>query len=146
MGLNYCKKCGRIVNNIVNEEEYKCDVCGSLTFAVPAEFLQEDLDCLFKSPEVKQQFIDTYIKTSPELDPYLFEHREEIRAKNRAQIEAALEHGKALRGRGVKCAYCGSVNVKKIGWFERALSAQIWGLASSKIGKQWHCNNCDSDF
>ncbi|MDE7355002.1 MAG: hypothetical protein K2O06_18440, partial [Acetatifactor sp.] len=140
MGVNYCKRCGRTYSNELDEEGARCDVCDALMYWVPAEFLNEEMGFIFKSPEVKQQFIDTYIKTSPELDPYLFEHREEILARESAQIEAALEHGKALRGQGVKCAYCGSVNVKKISWFERALSAQIWGLASSKIGKQWHCN------
>lgn len=44
------------------------------------------------------------------------------------------------------CPYCNSTNIKKIGIGGRALSAWTLGLAGSKIGKQWHCNNCKSDF
>ena len=46
----------------------------------------------------------------------------------------------------VTCPYCGSHNCKKIGVGGRAVSVGMTGLASSKIGKQWHCNNCNSDF
>lgn len=46
----------------------------------------------------------------------------------------------------VTCPYCGSTNISKIGTLNRAVSVGLLGLASSKIGKQWHCNNCGSDF
>lgn len=42
--------------------------------------------------------------------------------------------------------YCGSPSVVKIGTFGRTISVGVYGLASSNIEKQWHCNNCDSDF
>ena len=41
---------------------------------------------------------------------------------------------------------CQSNNVKKITTVNRAVSTGIVGIASSKIGKQWHCNSCKSDF
>jgi ribosomal protein L37E/putative Mn2+ efflux pump MntP len=47
---------------------------------------------------------------------------------------------------GVKCPYCQSVNIKKISTTSRAISVGTVGAASGKIGKQWHCNNCKSDF
>ena len=45
-----------------------------------------------------------------------------------------------------KCPTCGSTNIKKISTANRIVSTGLFGLASSKIGKQWHCNNCNSDF
>ena len=45
-----------------------------------------------------------------------------------------------------KCLICGSTNVKKISGASRAASIGFWGIFSKKIGKQWHCNNCGSDF
>lgn len=45
-----------------------------------------------------------------------------------------------------KCIYCQSTNIKKISGTTRLLSTGLFGLGSKKIGKQWHCNNCDSDF
>lgn len=46
----------------------------------------------------------------------------------------------------VYCPYCNSTNVTKIGTVNRAVSVGMFGLASKKIGKQWHCNSCGSDF
>lgn len=46
----------------------------------------------------------------------------------------------------VECPYCHSTNTEKISEFGRALSIGIFGISSGKIGKQWHCNQCDSDF
>ncbi len=46
----------------------------------------------------------------------------------------------------VTCPYCHSANTEKISTLNRAVSISIVGAASSKLGKQWHCNNCKSDF
>lgn len=46
----------------------------------------------------------------------------------------------------VHCPYCQSTNTQRIGVVGRSVSAATFGLASSKIGKQWHCNKCGSDF
>lgn len=48
--------------------------------------------------------------------------------------------------KNVECPYCHSTNVKKIGLLNRAISTELWGLGSKKIGKQFHCNNCGADF
>lgn len=46
----------------------------------------------------------------------------------------------------VTCPYCNSTNTKKISTASRAGSILGFGILSKKIGKQWHCNNCGSDF
>lgn len=46
----------------------------------------------------------------------------------------------------ITCPYCQSTNVSKIGTLGRMVSVGFWGLASGKVGKQWHCNKCGSDF
>lgn len=46
----------------------------------------------------------------------------------------------------VKCPYCGGYNCQKISGMSKAVSIGLWGLFSGKIGKQWHCNGCGSDF
>ena len=46
----------------------------------------------------------------------------------------------------VACPYCKSSNVSKISTLSRAVSVELLGLASGKVGKQWHCNSCKSDF
>ena len=46
----------------------------------------------------------------------------------------------------VTCPYCKSIDTKKISGTSRFMSTGVFGLASSKVGKQWHCNSCKSDF
>ncbi len=46
----------------------------------------------------------------------------------------------------LKCPYCQSTNLSKISTASRAVSFSLFGFASGKVGKQWHCNNCKSDF
>ena len=145
--LCYCKKCGRIILFII-EDKLECDCCHSKAYPVPDEFLVGESKMVINK-SLKQQFINEYIKTSPEFDQYLFDHRDEILAKQSAEFDAKMAHGKAIleeQGRRVTCSYCGSSNVKEIGLLNRSVSTELWGLGSKKIGKQWHCNNCKSDF
>ena len=46
----------------------------------------------------------------------------------------------------IECPYCHSNNTKKISELSRFSSISFFGLSSKKIGKQWHCNHCGSDF
>ncbi len=46
----------------------------------------------------------------------------------------------------VECPYCHSTNTKKISTLGRVFSTEFLGLGSGKVGKQWHCNKCNSDF
>ena len=62
-----------------------------------------------------------------------------IKAKQQEQQDLAS-------GKRVVCPYCKSTNTEKISTLNRAVSISIVGAASSKLGKQWHCNNCKSDF
>ena len=45
-----------------------------------------------------------------------------------------------------KCPTCGSVNIRKISNLSKAGSVALFGIFSQKVKKQWHCNNCGSDF
>lgn len=45
-----------------------------------------------------------------------------------------------------ECPYCQSKNTKKISTVGRATSFGLFGFGSSKLGKQWHCNKCGSNF
>lgn len=46
----------------------------------------------------------------------------------------------------ITCPYCQSTDTKKISGASRWLSVGMFGMGSKKIGKQWHCNKCGSDF
>lgn len=144
--LCYCKKCGRIVRcDNLNEQ---CDYCHSIVCPVPDEYLGGKSKGFIKK-DLEQQFIDEYIKSSTEFDQYLFEHRDEDLFNRRMENKAKLDHGKAVLEEKIrlpKCTYCGSTNIKKIGLLNRAISTELWGLGSKKLGKQFHCNHCGADF
>ena len=47
----------------------------------------------------------------------------------------------------ITCPYCKSTNTKKISGLSKAVSVGIFGIfALGKTTKQFHCNNCKSDF
>lgn len=47
----------------------------------------------------------------------------------------------------VECPYCHSTNTKKISGMSKAGSVALFGIfAAGKVSKQWHCNDCSSDF
>ena len=144
--LHYCKKCGRIVE--INTQDITCDCCKSTVFPVPEKYWLDGLDFLI-SNESKALLIEELVKTSPEFDQYLFDHRDEILAKQSAEFDAKMAHGKAIleeQSRIPKCPSCGSSNISKIGTINRMVSTGLFGLASSKIGKTHKCNNCGTTW
>ena len=46
----------------------------------------------------------------------------------------------------VTCPYCQSTRCSRISILGRIVSVEFWGLASNKLGKQWHCHDCGSNF
>lgn len=143
--LSYCKKCGRILYDML-ELQTKCDVCNSEAYEVPCDYIE---NFRWRDRDGKQALIEELVKTSPEFDQYLFEHKDEILKKQSDEFNAKMAFGKNIleeKRRKVTCHYCGSTNVRRIGLVSRMVSTELWGLGSRKIGKQWHCNNCGSDF
>ncbi len=155
----YCDKCGHLWQETIGRklECEWCDVCNNLLKKVPDEYFQDDefnakwQDCV--SDEMEQKLIKDLVFTSPNFDQYLFDHKDEIKGQKDRQYRAAMEHGKAIlagtdkgNSYGVTCPYCKATNVRKIGIVSRSISASIFGLGSKKIGKQWHCDHCGSDF
>lgn len=45
-----------------------------------------------------------------------------------------------------KCPTCQSTDIKKISGLSKAGSVAMWGIFSWKVYKQWHCNNCGSEW
>lgn len=46
----------------------------------------------------------------------------------------------------VECPYCHSTNTKKISTTSKAVNTAVFGILGTKRHKQWHCNECHSDF
>lgn len=147
--LMYCKKCGRVV-----QRAKICDICGSVTYQVPTQYLMKDVDFLIDS-KLEDQFIEECVKSSPEFDEYLFNNRDRIKAQKSAEYERDMAIGDAIRqGADVKTAFhnggqnmpkcptCCSLNVRHISNGERVASVGFFGIFSKKINKTFKCGNC----
>lgn len=156
MDYIFCEKCGRVTYGNP-AHEHKCGVCDTIMIPVPEKYIKttEILTDKQMRERVNEPngLYEELVKPSPEFDQYLFDHRDEILAKQSASFNAAIAHGKAiLEGKdkgnsyGVSCPYCHATNIKKISTTSRMISTGLFGLGSKKIGKQWHCNKCGSDF
>ena len=149
--LYYCKRCGRLVLNFTNDNNKLCDYCRHTLQPVPIEYTLDGNGRSINN-ELKEQFINEYVKSSPEFDQYLFDHRDEDLAQRQAKRSADMARanvyakGYNVNTPTVTCPYCQSTNTKKISGASRWLSVGMFGMGSKKIGKQWHCNKCGSDF
>ena len=56
------------------------------------------------------------------------------------------QHQSAPQTNKIQCPYCKSINTKKITAMDRIGSNIMFGLFSKKRNKEWHCNECGSDF
>ena len=140
---NYmCHKCGRIEFTFRYPEE--CPVCGNKMQPIqndPRYVLFE------KSDEVRKQI------PPEEIDPQLWEKRLKYEEEEINQIaeELAPDFEKfLLKERSkpvVACPYCKSTNTTKISAMTKATRYAAFGvLAVGANSKQWHCNNCNSNF
>lgn len=46
----------------------------------------------------------------------------------------------------VECPYCHSKDTKKISMTSKVMNTAVFGIFGTKRHKQWHCNQCNSDF
>lgn len=86
-----------------------------------------------------------------DVDKKLFENRQsDIEYKERQakmdRNKMAQEQKQSTAPNIPHCPVCGSTDIEKIGTLNRAVSTTMVGIASSKIGKQWHCKSCGNNF
>ena len=146
-----CKSCGAISFN----KEDICPVCNIPLITVPF-FTGRKIDNL--GGEDRDKYIEEI--TGQKLNPIMVQKRKDYLKKIYKEQKEILQkrirkseesrineyQQKYLAEHNIHCPYCNSTNVTKIGTVNRAVSVGMLGLASKKIGKQWHCNNCGSDF
>lgn len=70
----------------------------------------------------------------------------DMKARERIDKAMAKYAGTTNNNNQVKCPFCQSNNVRKIGTGERAVSVLGFGLLSKKINKSFKCSNCGGTF
>ena len=146
-----CKSCGAISFN----KKDICPVCNIPLITVPF-FTGRKIDNL--GGEDRDKYIEEI--TGQKLNPIMVQKRKDYLKKIYKEQKEILQkrirkseesrineyQQKYLAEHNIHCPYCNSTNVTKIGAVNRMVSTGMLGLASKKIGKQWHCNSCGSDF
>lgn len=143
--IEYCPKCG----DIGMVSDHKCVYCNCKTIET-----KYSLEEYLKDRTKIKQIINELYKNSSEFNEELYNarenkvHQERFRPMNEVSKSVLQEMGAIPKPNAnkVECPYCHSNDVSKVSTLGRTVSVSIFGLASKKIGKQWHCNHCKSDF
>lgn len=104
-----------------------------------------NLDAGLKELDKRKEIYNKYHDNLEEHKTALAKHEMELEREREFANDMLIELFKP-KSISVTCPYCKSNNVAKIGTIGRAVSVHTKGAASGKIGKQWHCNNCKSNF
>lgn len=148
----YCKKCGSIRYLFKDISEEECFVCNSFMSLVPVEY---EKDKIVFTDEEEERIRNNLVKTSSEFDPYIFEHRDEIRAQRREAFNKRMEEGEAyvrkMNNRRLrisddscqpKCPTCSSMNIERISGVSKVMNAGLFGILGNKRKMQFKCKNC----
>lgn len=100
---------------------------------------------LEKAEDIKKSFEEKSEDVKIEIQPYEEWQRTYRPVKTNGSHSNNSSHLQQISQTPL-CPYCSSANTKKISGTSRVGSALMFGLFSKKIGKQWHCNSCGSDF
>lgn len=90
-----------------------------------------------------KDFVDAMIKLHEE---NIVDYKIKLKEIENMREQEKLQRQQQEQANLPKCPYCQSTDLKKITGSDRFISVGLFGLASKKVGKQWHCNNCKSDF
>lgn len=126
-------------------ENKPIDICPYCKNSIEDTNLSEDdFDLIDNVSDSDRQFLEAMIELKKN-DP--IEYQLKI-----SQFKANLKQQEQVQGSRVEentihCPYCNSTNVKKITTTSKAVHTAIFGIFSmGRNSKQWHCNDCKSDF
>lgn len=142
---------------------------GALTFAInltkeqavliQQPFVDNDISvCCLEYDDITKKLIDFVsdsqlgITKQPPKDHYydkpVISPEQRINPRTDPYYDPAVHNSPFIKSTPtVTCPYCKSTNCKKISALSKAGSVFVWGIfALGKTTKQWHCNNCNSDF
>ena len=134
MGTIRCPKCRKMIN----ERDRKCTYCGFDGIAsYRAALSRTEREAKKKQQEKWNKAMQDVMKS------------EKADTKNKQQekwnkaIQDVMKSEKADTKNNVpKCPTCSSTNIKKIGSVNKTVSIALFGIFSSKIGKQFQCLEC----
>lgn len=142
--IRFCPECG-YMKIWCGYKDLSCPACGNLTQA--ADELNEGSRFAHMTEEDKLAFIAS--KAGHKIDPVMIQKRIQYEERKELEYQEWKRNKDASMPKTptITCPYCQSTNTRKITTLSKAAHTFLFGIFSvSRNSKQWHCNNCDSDF
>lgn len=137
--IDICKRCGYISMG----HSAKCPFCNIPTTKYDIGYSMEEYFALERDEleKLERHILEDVIKKSPQFK------QEAMDFRKKSSLEAIKESARkyARSGPTITCPYCNSTNTRKA-TAGSYVSNGFFGFFSKSFGKQWHCNNCGSDF
>lgn len=136
----YCKKCARVKDFWSWQSDIQCETCHVDMVSTGIDATQWHREARsIKEAEIAEEIA----RKNPEYDPALEAERKE---KDAASLHAMCV-AEATTNRYIpKCPTCGSPKIHKISTASKVASVALVGIFSRKVHKQWHCDNCGSEW
>lgn len=129
-------------SEIKSNNEYICPYCNNKL--VDTLITENEFNLIEDVSDSDRQFLEAMIELKKN-DPIEYQLK-------MSQFKANLKQQEQVQGsraeeNTIHCPYCNSTNVKKITTTSKAVHTAIFGIFSmGRNSKQWHCNDCKSDF
>lgn len=136
--IMYCDICGAKIEN--GENVIKCPrcLCNIIGFKSPIPD-GSWVKAVSKDDAFMNAMIELY-KNNP-IEYQLKIQQFKIQVQQQEQLKPAEQTNNIPH-----CPTCSSTDIKKISGLSKAGSVAMWGLLSRRVHKQWHCNNCGSEW
>ena len=145
MALIKCPECGKEVS----DKATNCPICGYIATSRPQNTASARTET---SPDIQK----VYVKQCPVCERLCFQvgiyycPTCNVRLVNKEEDKNSKylheQKIKNIKKNVPQCPTCQSPDIKKISVISKAVSVALWRIFSQKVKKQWHCNNCGSEW
>lgn len=153
--VHVCPKCANLYAGINYEKQplyMACEFCNTPMLEIDADNAEVCFEKCFnwQNPDVDGlaiKILSKYANAKP--DQTAIQHRNNIlnrREQDEVRQEQLLAQANISAPNIPHCPACGSTDIENISTLNRAVSTAMVGIASKKIGKQFHCKNCGYNF
>lgn len=141
-GMNVCPTCGKF---FLGKET--CPSCKSKMInchCTEDEWTTMLLNDTLKSWE--RQIREKYVLKSNHFNKDLYNAQLEYEQSEDDCYKEMMKNNLKSSKLTIYCPYCNSLNTSKISTTSKVVNVAVFGIFGTKRHKQWHCNECGSDF